>query len=74
MRGKGQGSALVSIGTKRADEDGVACYLETGSLANIDLYRSHGFQVVGQVDFQGFALTGMLRPPGGHLVVESENT
>lgn len=74
VRGKGLGSALVSIGTGRADADGVACYLETGSPANIDLYRGHGFRVVGQVDCQGFTLTGMLRPPGGHPVDESEST
>ena len=42
---------------------GVACYLETGTQSNIDLYSSHGFEVAGSVERDGFTLTAMIRSP-----------
>jgi ribosomal protein S18 acetylase RimI-like enzyme len=62
-RGRGLGSRLVEVGTSRADEAGVPCYLETGTQSNIDFYTNRGFQIVGQADFDGHTLTGMVRPP-----------
>jgi GNAT superfamily N-acetyltransferase len=64
-RGEGLGSALVEIGTARADEAGVPCYLETGTQSSIDFYTKRGFEVVGRTDFDGHTLTGMVRPPAG---------
>jgi ribosomal protein S18 acetylase RimI-like enzyme len=64
-QGQGLGSALVEVGTSRADAAGVPCYLETGTQANIDFYAKRGFEVVGQTDFDGHTLTGMVRQPGG---------
>ncbi len=62
-QGQGLGSALVDVGTSRADADGVPCYLDTGTQSNIDFYSKRGFQVVGQVDFEGHTFTGMVREP-----------
>jgi hypothetical protein len=53
------------VGTSRADAAGVPCYLDTGTQSNIDFYTKRGFEVVGQADFDGHTLTGMVRPPGG---------
>jgi ribosomal protein S18 acetylase RimI-like enzyme len=68
-QGQGLGSMLVEMGTSRADEGGVPCYLETGTDANIAFYRKRGFEVIGQADCFGHTLTGMIRrprPPHGH--------
>jgi ribosomal protein S18 acetylase RimI-like enzyme len=62
-QGRGLGSALVEIGTSRADAAGVPCYLETGTQSNIDFYTKRGFEIVGQTDFDGQTLTGMVRQP-----------
>lgn len=62
-QGQGLGSALVEAGTSRADAAGVPCYLETATQSNIDFYARRGFDVVGQTDFDGHTLTGMIRQP-----------
>ena len=62
-QGQGLGSALVEVGTSRADVDGVPCYLQTGTQSNIDFYTKRGFEIVGQTDFDGHTLTGMVRQP-----------
>ena len=59
FQGRGLGSALVEIGTSRADAAGVPCYLETGTQSNIDFYAKRGFEIVGQTNFDGHTLTGM---------------
>ena len=64
-QGQGLGSALVEVGTSRADAAGVPCYLETGTQSNVDFYTKRGFEVVGQTDLYGHTLTGMVRPPTG---------
>ena len=63
-QGQGLGSALVEVGTSRADAAGVPCYLETGTRSNIDFYAKRGFEIVGQTVLDGHTLTGMVRPPG----------
>jgi ribosomal protein S18 acetylase RimI-like enzyme len=60
---QGLGSALMTIGTSRADAAGVPCYLDSGTQSNVDFYAKRGFEVVGQTEFQGFTLTGMVRQP-----------
>ena len=62
-QGQGLGSALVEMGTSRADEAGVPCYLETGTDSNIAFYRKRGFEIVGQTELYGHTLTGMVRAP-----------
>jgi ribosomal protein S18 acetylase RimI-like enzyme len=62
-QGQGLGSALVEVGTSRADAAGVPCYLETGTDANIDFYRRRGFEIIGQASCHGHTLTGMIRRP-----------
>jgi ribosomal protein S18 acetylase RimI-like enzyme len=62
-QGQGLGSALVEIGTSRADAAGVPCYLETATQSNIDFYTKRGFEVVGQTVVDGHTLTGMIRQP-----------
>jgi ribosomal protein S18 acetylase RimI-like enzyme len=62
-QGQGLGSQLVGLGTSRADEAGVPCYLETGTESNIAFYRKRGFEIIGQTDLLGHTLTGMVRPP-----------
>lgn len=63
LQGQGFGSTLVEIGTSRADEGGQPCYLETGTDSNIRYYQQRGFEVVGQADFDGHTITGMVRQP-----------
>ena len=46
--GQGVGSTLLNKGTARADVQGLPCYLETFSEANVRFYRRHGFGVSGQ--------------------------
>lgn len=62
-QGQGLGSALVELGTSRADDAGVPCYLETGTDSNVAFYRKRGFEVIGQADCYGYTLTGMVRSP-----------
>ena len=62
-QGQGLGSALVEVGTSRADVAGVPCYLETGTQSNIEFYAKRGFEIVGQKELFGHTVTGMVRPP-----------
>ena len=62
-QGQGLGSALVEVGTSRADQAGVPCYLETGTQSNVDFYMKRGFEIVGQTEYLGHTLTGMVRQP-----------
>ena len=45
-QGRGIGGALLRPVLDRADADGVSCYLETQTEANVAFYRSLGFEVV----------------------------
>ena len=54
---------MLRVGMWRADEAGVACYLETATDANIAFYGKGGFEVIGQADCYGHTLTGMVRRP-----------
>jgi ribosomal protein S18 acetylase RimI-like enzyme len=63
-RGRGLGSALVDVGTSRADAAGLPCYLETATQSNVDFYARRGFEIIGQAMVEGCTLTGMIREPG----------
>ena len=47
-QGMGAGGKVLTAGLRRADADGLACYLETGKEANLDFYRHHGFAACGE--------------------------
>lgn len=49
LQGQGVGGSLVRVGLARADRDGVGCYLETGTEANVAFYRRLGFDVAGRI-------------------------
>lgn len=48
LQGQGIGSALLQPILKKADEEGLLCYLETCQPRNVPLYRKHGFGVVAE--------------------------
>ena len=46
LQGQGIGSALVRNVTRRADMEGLPCYLETQQPRNVPLYQRLGFEVI----------------------------
>lgn len=66
-QGRGAGGALIQPVLERADQEGIACYLETGKEINVHFYRKHGFEVVvqGYAPMGGTRFWTMLRPPVG---------
>lgn len=50
-QGQGVGSALVRSVLTQADEEGIACYLDTTLERNLAFYRRHGFEVVHAGEF-----------------------
>jgi GNAT superfamily N-acetyltransferase len=62
--GSGLASAVVAPGLARADEDGLACCLETSTVSNRDFYQRRGFTQSVSVPFDGGPPTWwMTRPP-----------
>jgi GNAT superfamily N-acetyltransferase len=66
MQGRGVGSSLVRPILKRADADGLHCYLETAQPKNVPLYEHLGFKViVDEVEPKsGVRFWTFLREPG----------
>ena len=63
LQGTGLGTALIEHGHRRADELGVACYLETFSEENVGYYVRRGYRTVGQFTIgDGVRGYGMIRP------------
>jgi ribosomal protein S18 acetylase RimI-like enzyme len=64
-QGQGIGGALMQPVLARADEENVACYLETHREPNVRLYERHGFEVVERADVSGHRVPifAMLRKP-----------
>eukprot|EP01048_Picozoa_sp_COSAG05_P025208 COSAG05_NODE_6304_length_984_cov_1.048588_1_plen_267_part_00 len=66
-QGQGVGSELIKAGLDRADDLGVACYLESSNPRNVPFYLRHGFIVVEEyyhfetAEEKGPVLTLMLR-------------
>ncbi|KAL4922372.1 acyl-CoA N-acyltransferase [Aspergillus aurantiobrunneus] len=51
MRGHGVGRRLVEAVTDRADEEGMACYLESSKgMPNLRIYEKLGFGMVGEIE------------------------
>jgi len=63
-QGTGLGSALLELGTSKADAAGIPCYLETATESNVAFYSKRGFEVTGEANLLAFTLRGMVRPPG----------
>jgi ribosomal protein S18 acetylase RimI-like enzyme len=66
LQGQGIGSLLIKPVLKRADEEGLPCYLETMKEVNLAFYRKHGFRVVDekQIADGGPHIWALLRSPG----------
>jgi ribosomal protein S18 acetylase RimI-like enzyme len=64
-QGQGIGGALMQPILKRADEQGVACYLETHHQDNVRLYQRQGFEIVEKCQLAGHPIPvwAMLRKP-----------
>jgi ribosomal protein S18 acetylase RimI-like enzyme len=62
-QGQGIGSRLIAPVLAQADQDGVACYLETQTESNVAFYQRRGFEVIsdGQAPGEGFRIWTMLR-------------
>ncbi len=69
-RGHGTGMALLAANLARVDDEGVPAYLESTNPANLDRYRSVGFEVTGQFSLpdDGPTVTTMWREPPTHGV------
>jgi GNAT superfamily N-acetyltransferase len=52
-QGQGLGSCLLAEMTRRADQQGVGCYLETATRRNLPLYQRFGFEVVEETQIIG---------------------
>ena len=63
LQGEGIGTALIEHGHRRADDLGLACYLETFSERNVGYYERRGYRTVGEFTIgDGVRGYGMLRP------------
>jgi RimJ/RimL family protein N-acetyltransferase len=65
IRGTGVGSALMQPMLRRADEEGLPCYLETFAADNVPFYEKHGFRVMrqGVEPESGIEYWTFVRPP-----------
>jgi ribosomal protein S18 acetylase RimI-like enzyme len=50
-QGEGIGGLLVRSVIRLAEDQGVACYLETANARNVAFYEGHGFQVLHEQSF-----------------------
>ena len=64
-QGQGIGGKLIDPVLKRADQDGVPCYLETETEWNVAFYSRRGFEVVneGEIPELGVRIWIMVREP-----------
>ena len=64
FQGRGIGGALIDPILRRCDASGVAAYLESSNPENVLYYERFGFEVTGQIDYQGGPTVPlMLRQP-----------
>ena len=63
-QGQGLGARLMRHALTCCDHDGALAYLEASKPQNIPFYRSHGFEVIGEIQVgKGPVVTPMLRRP-----------
>ncbi len=55
-QGRGIGTRLMAPGLKRADDEGLPCYLETHDEKNVAYYEKRGFEMVRTVRLPGVNL------------------
>ena len=66
LQGTGIGSALLDYGHRRADEEGLSCYLETFTEWNVGYYRRRGYALTGTYEVaDGVPVYVMERPGRG---------
>ena len=77
-RGLGLAKRLVEDMSKKADQEGKCCYLESSNVRNLKLYKRLGFEVKKQIVLGGagrnskeIPLDIMVRQPGGLLSMEA---
>lgn len=46
FQGKGIGSRLMQVGLKRADDEGLECFLETVTPEDVKFYKKHDFNII----------------------------
>ncbi|MFN3511568.1 MAG: GNAT family N-acetyltransferase [Phenylobacterium sp.] len=49
-QGLGVGSRLLAASLRRLDAEGRPAYLESSNIANVPLYRRHGFEVTAEIE------------------------
>lgn len=65
-QGKGLGATLMKHVTRMLDERGALGYLESSNPKNISLYERHGFEIMGEISFDGSpVMTPMVRARQG---------
>jgi len=64
-QGQGVGGSIIQPVLRRADMEGLPCYLETGTEIDVRFYRKHGFEVLteGDLPLGGPRYWTMLREP-----------
>jgi ribosomal protein S18 acetylase RimI-like enzyme len=64
-QGQGVGGSIIQPVLRRADIEGLPCYLETGKEIDVRFYRKHGFEVLeeGDLPLGGPRYWTMLREP-----------
>jgi len=69
-QGTGLGSSLMLPIMRRADEEGLPCYLETGTEVNVRFYSRRGFEVAAEGNLPGGGpqYWCMRRPPATPVV------
>lgn len=74
-QGHGHGTAVLTVGLRRTDSDGVPTYVETSAEANVRLYQRLGFAVSSVVDPPGGGprTWQMWREPGAPLNARGED-
>jgi ribosomal protein S18 acetylase RimI-like enzyme len=65
MQGRGIGSRLMAPMLARADNERMACWLDTHQEQNVRLYQRHGFEIAERAEVTGHPIPvyGMLRRP-----------
>ncbi len=64
FQGNGLGNTLINPVLKRADAEGLPCYLDSGNPRNLSFYHRQGFEVADEVELpDGPKIWAMVRQP-----------
>jgi ribosomal protein S18 acetylase RimI-like enzyme len=64
-QGRGAGRALLADLHRRADDDAMPTYLETGTMDNVAWYASAGYAVTGELELAGGETLWLMERPVG---------